>query len=132
MSAAIRGLKKNNIMSCAKHFPGHGDTFVDSHDDLPRSDRTFDMLKNEDIEVFKIASKNRVDFMMMAHLLVEDFDSDFPISLSKTAHDFLVKELNFRGLIISDDMEMGAITKNFGAVESAELALTAGSHLVRV
>ena len=88
------------------------------------------MLKNEDIEVFKIASKNRVDFMMMAHLLVEDFDSDFPISLSKTAHDFLVKELNFRGLIISDDMEMGAITKNFGAVESAELALTAGSHLV--
>jgi beta-N-acetylhexosaminidase len=130
VSAAIRGLQKNNIMACAKHFPGHGDTFVDSHIDLPRSVRSFELLKKEDIEVFKVAFKNKVAFTMMAHLLIPDLDPEFPVSLSKKAHNFLIEELDYRGLIISDDMEMGAITKNYGAIDSAELALRAGTHLV--
>lgn len=130
VSAAIRGLQKNKVLACAKHFPGHGDTYIDSHNDLPISERSFELLEKEDIEVFKIASRNKVSLMMMAHLLVPELDPDFPASLSKKSHDYLVDNLNFRGIIISDDMEMGAITKNYGAAESAELAIRAGTHLV--
>ena len=53
-------------MACAKHFPGHGDTFVDSHEDLPRSERDFELMKNEDVQIFKTAFKNKVAFTMMA------------------------------------------------------------------
>lgn len=130
VSSAIRGLQKNGIMACVKHFPGHGDTFIDSHDDLPKSERSFENLKNEDIEVFKSGFKNKVAFTMMAHLLIPDFDPELPFSLSKKAHDFLKDKLGFKGLIVSDDMEMGAITKNYGAIESAELAIRAGTHIV--
>ena len=130
VSASIRGLQKNNIMACAKHFPGHGDTFVDSHEDLPRSERDFELMKNEDVQVFKIAFKNKVAFTMMAHMIIPELDNGLPVSLSKAAHQYLIKDLAFKGLVISDDMEMGAITKNYGAVESAKLALEAGTHLV--
>jgi len=130
ISASIRGLQKNGVMACVKHFPGHGDTFVDSHDDLPKSERSFTQLESEDIDVFKVGFKNKVSSVMMAHLLIPDFDSDLPFSLSKKAHDYVKNTLSFDGLIISDDMEMGAITKNFGAVESAEMAISAGTHLV--
>ena len=130
VSASIRGLQKNNVMACAKHFPGHGDTIVDSHEDLPRSERDFELMKEEDVQVFKTAFKNKVAFTMMAHLIIPELDKELPASLSKAAHHYLINELAFKGLVVSDDMEMGAITKNYGAVESAKLALEAGTHLV--
>jgi len=129
-SSAIRGLQENGVMACAKHFPGHGDTLIDSHLELPKSERSFEDLKKEDLEVFKVAFGNGVSFNMMAHLLVSDMDDKLPASLSRKFHEHLKNNLGFKGIIISDDMEMGAITKNYGALESAELALRAGTHLV--
>ena len=128
--AAIRGLQTNKVLSCAKHFPGHGDTKIDSHLDLPVSERTFQQLIDEDINVFKTAIKAKVFSIMMAHMIVRELDNEFPISLSKKAHDFLKNEIGFSGIIISDDMDMGAITKHFLPTNSALLALKAGTHLV--
>ncbi len=130
VSAMIRGYETEGILSCAKHFPGHGDTLKDSHFDLPIIKKSLQEIRENEFQPFIKAIKARVDFVMMAHLIVDDIDCDFPTSLSSKAHDILRKELKFKGIIISDDMVMKAITDNFGLEESAVMAIHAGSDIV--
>jgi len=130
ISSMIRGFQTNGLLSCAKHFPGHGNTIKDSHFDLPIVKKSLEQIRAEEFQPFIKAIKARVDFVMMAHIIVEEIDSDLPCSLSAKAHEILRNELKFKGLILSDDMQMKAITDHRGTGEAAVCAIKAGSDLV--
>ncbi len=130
VSSAIRGLQTNNIMACAKHFPGHGCTTKDSHYDLPIVKKTIDELRNEEFIPFVKAVKSRVEMVMMAHLQVDSIDEEYPCTLSKNAYELLRSELKFKKVIITDDMEMKAIADRYSYGEAALMALNAGADIV--
>lgn len=130
ISAAIRGLQTNGILACAKHFPGHGDTSKDSHYDLPLVKTSLEQLKSREMIPFIKASKSRVEFMMMGHLLVDALDDKLPTSLSPKAYEFLRNETKFTKIIITDDMEMKAVADRFSVEEAAVMALNAGADML--
>jgi beta-N-acetylhexosaminidase len=130
ISSMIRGFQTNGLMSCAKHFPGHGNTLKDSHFDLPIVKKTLEELRAEELQPFIKAIKARVDFVMMAHIIVDDIDPKYPCSLSARAHEILRDELKFKGIILSDDMQMKAITDHYGVGEAAMMAVRAGSDMI--
>jgi beta-N-acetylhexosaminidase len=130
ISSMIRGFQTSGMLSCAKHFPGHGNTTKDSHYDLPIVKKPMSELREEELQPFIKAIKARVDIVMMAHLIVEGIDPQLPCSLSPRAHELLRNELKFKGLILSDDMQMKAITDHRGTGEAAMMAIKAGSDLV--
>ena len=130
ISSMIRGFETSGILSCAKHFPGHGNTLKDSHYDLPIVKKPLEQIKAEELQPFIKAVKARVDMIMMAHIIVEDIDPELPCSLSPKAHQLLRGDLKYKGLILSDDMQMGAITAHRGTGEAAMMAIKAGSDLI--
>ncbi len=130
ISAAIRGLQTNGVMACAKHFPGHGDTTKDSHFDLPLVKTSLELIENRELIPFIKASKSRVEFMMMAHLLVDCLDDKVPTSLSSKAYDLLRTSTKFSKIIITDEMEMKAISDRFSLEEAAVRALAAGADIL--
>ena len=130
VSSAIRGLQTNGIMACAKHFPGHGSTTKDSHFDLPIIKKSIEELRELDIEPFVKAVRSRVEFVMMAHLQVDCIDQDLPTSLSKEAYRMLREDLKFKKIIITDDMEMKAISDRYSYGDAAVMALSAGADIV--
>ena len=130
-SGVIRGHLTSGVQACAKHFPGHGETSVDSHLELPRVDTKIDVLKNREFRPFLKCFKSRCAMVMSAHILNPNIDPDYPATLSrKTLTDLLRGELRYSRIIISDDMEMEAITKNYGAEEAPLLALKAGCDML--
>lgn len=130
ISAAIRGLQTSGLLSCAKHFPGHGSTSKDSHFDLPLVKTSLQELKDRELIPFIKASKSRVEFIMMAHLLVDALDDKLPTSLSPRAYEFLRQETKFSKIVITDDMEMKAISDKYSIEESAVMALSAGTDML--
>lgn len=130
VSSVIRGFQTHGVMACAKHFPGHGCTTKDSHDDLPVIKKSMEELRNVEFQPFIKAVKSRVEFMMMAHLQVDAIDEKYPTSLSEKAHEIVREEFRFKKVIISDDMQMGAIVKKFGADEAAVQAIRAGADII--
>jgi beta-N-acetylhexosaminidase len=130
ISAAIRGLQTNGVLACAKHFPGHGDTSKDSHFDLPLVKTTIEQMRNREMIPFIKASKSRVEFMMMAHLMVDAIDDKLPTSLSPRAYDFLRNETKFTKIVITDDMEMKAVADRFSIEEAAVMAINAGTDML--
>ncbi len=130
ISSMIRGFQTKNVMSCAKHFPGHGDTSKDSHFDLPIVKKNLEELQKNEFIPFIKAAKSRVEFVMMAHLVVEGIDPDLPCTLSEKAYEILRRDLKFTNLIITDDMQMKAITDNFGTEDAAVMAIKAGADIV--
>ncbi|MFA6236991.1 MAG: beta-N-acetylhexosaminidase [Bacteriovorax sp.] len=130
ISSMIRGFQTSGLLSCAKHFPGHGNTLKDSHFDLPIIKKPLEKIREEELQPFIKAIKARVDIIMMAHIIVEEIDPDLPCSLSPKAHEILRGELKYKGLILSDDMQMKAITDHRGTGEAAMMAIKAGSDLV--
>lgn len=130
ITSVIRGFETSHLLSCAKHFPGHGNTLKDSHLDLPIIKKSLEDIKSEELVPFVKAVRARVDFVMMAHLIVEEINPKNPCSLSPEAHDILRKDLKFKGLILSDDMQMGAITSYYGASEAAVDAIKAGTDII--
>lgn len=130
VSAAIRGLHAYNVLACAKHFPGHGNTTKDSHFDLPYVKRSLEELRQLELVPFYKASKSRVEFIMMAHLVVDAIDKELPCTLSKKAYDFLRSELKYKKIIITDDMEMKAISDRYSYPEAARMALEAGADML--
>lgn len=130
ISAAIRGLQTSGLIACAKHFPGHGDTSQDSHFELPLVKTTLAQMRQRELIPFIKASKSRVEFMMMAHLMVDALDQKLPTSLSAKAYEFLRLETKFSKVVITDDMEMKAISDRFTYEESALMALNAGADML--
>jgi beta-N-acetylhexosaminidase len=131
VSSVIRGFQTNGLIACAKHFPGHGGTTKDSHFDLPLVKDSLDSLREREFQPFIKSIKSRVEFLMMAHLRVDCIDEDLPTTLSKKAYDIIRDELRFNKIIISDDMEMGAIEKHFTAGEAGIMALNAGADIIQ-
>ena len=129
----MKGIQSQNVISVVKHFPGHGDTSVDSHADLPLINNDLERLKSFELIPFKDAIENNADGVMVAHILLPKIDSENPASLSKAViTDILRGKLNFNGVVITDDMTMGAIMKNYNIEEAALKSINAGSDIILV
>lgn len=130
--AMIEGYRNAGVASVAKHFPGHGDTLIDSHASLPTISRSGDVWSMH-LRPFRRAIQAEVPIIMSAHLKVPSIDAVFPASLSKTAlFDILRNGLGFRGVIVSDDLGMGALSDNYAFSEIAVRAVEAGTDIVLV
>lgn len=130
-SALVRGYIKAGIIPCAKHFPGHGNTIIDSHEDLPVEDVTLEVLRERELIPFKKTIRARLDMIMTAHILYKNIDPEFPATLSeKIIKGLLREELRYKELIISDDLDMKALTKNYSREEIPVKALQAGCDLL--
>jgi beta-N-acetylhexosaminidase len=131
--AFIQGTLDQGIIPVAKHFPGHGDTLVDSHTDLPVVENTMDRLQSFELVPFKKAVEAGVPAIMSAHILLPQVDADNPATLSpEIIGDILRKRLGFDGVVVSDDLDMGAITKLYSPGEAAIRAVKAGVDMVLV
>jgi len=126
-AAIIRGLQDNGVAACGKHFPGHGDTSVDSHLDLPLVEHPPDRIRRVESVPFREAIRTDVAFIMTAHVLVPSFDEERPATLSPRIVQALLRdELKFQGVILSDDLEMKAIAKTYTVPDAAAAAIAAG------
>jgi len=126
LSASLRGLKSQKLLACAKHFPGHGTTSEDSHYELPVVETDLETLREREFKCFYKAIRSKLDFMMVAHLVMKDIDPDLPCTLSKKVISILRNELKFNGFIVSDDFDMLAIADNYSIEDTTVLALNAG------
>jgi beta-N-acetylhexosaminidase len=130
-SALVRGYIKSGIIPCAKHFPGHGNTLIDSHDDLPVENATLERLKEVELVPFKKVFRARLDMVMTAHIKFPQIDPEFPATLSeKFIKNILREDLRYRGLVVTDDLGMGALAKHFSVEEIAVRALQAGCDIL--
>lgn len=129
----MKGIQAGGVIPVVKHFPGHGDTGVDSHVGLPVVDKDIEELKSFELVPFNEAIWNQADAVMIAHILMNKIDPQSPASLSKTIiTDILRKQLNFSGVVITDDLTMGAIVKNYSIADAAVKAVNAGSDILLV
>ena len=131
--AFMRGLQKNGVMACAKHFPGHGNTSVDSHKDLPLVERTLQQLDSIELYPFKQMITAGVKSIMVAHLEVPALDTaaHVPTTLSKNAVTGLLKDkLGFNGLVFTDALNMQGVTKYFPAGDADLRAFEAGNDVL--
>lgn len=129
--AAIEGQRQAGAASCAKHFPGHGDTSVDSHFGLPVI--PYDLKRLEEVELvpFRAAIAAGVEMVMTAHILFPALDDRMPATLSRTVLTGLLRErLGYDGLIVTDSMTMEAIAANYDLGEAAVMALEAGADII--
>lgn len=128
----IKGLHEQGIASCAKHFPGHGNTEVDSHLSLPIINITNEELYKNELIPFIEAIKNNVNSIMIGHLAIPALESDvkIPASLSKNVVDFLKNDLNYSGLIITDALDMKGISNTFTQDKALEMCLNAGIDIL--
>ncbi len=129
--AYIHGAATYPVLTCAKHFPGHGDTGTDSHWELPIINHDRERLETIELPPFRAAIQAGVDSVMSAHLLIPAFDKQLPATLS---HQILTAELRqnlgFEGLISTDALVMGAIADRYGADEAPIMAVAAGSDII--
>lgn len=131
--STMKGLQDGGVISVIKHFPGHGDTSVDSHKNLPVVDIDLRRLNEFEIIPFKNAINNGGDAIMVAHILLTKIDPENPSSLSKTIiTDILRKQLDYEGVVITDDMTMGAIVKNYTLEDATIKSVNAGSDIVLI
>lgn len=129
VAAMVQGLQRNGMVSCLKHFPGHGSTAADSHEGTSVSDRTVDQLQETEWLPFRAGIVQNAAFVMLSHLSNQNL-SALPASLSVEVVRYLRQELEFGGVIITDSLQMGAITDHYTAGEAAVLALWAGADML--
>jgi beta-N-acetylhexosaminidase len=154
VTAFVRGLEEEGVLACAKHFPGHGDTHVDSHRSLPVLDVTRERLDGIELVPFRAAIAAGASSIMIGHLSVPSIDptpapvraafenvygttrgevprhATMPATLSKPLIDILRKDLGFQGLVITDAMDMGGLAAHFDAGEAAVRAIEAGADQI--
>jgi beta-N-acetylhexosaminidase len=126
-------LLETGILSCGKHFPGYAAATLDPHHELPRIDRSREELNRTELAIFREFA-HRVSSMMVCHAWYPAFDREkTPASLSRSiVTDLLMSELDFDGLIMTDDLDMGAITNESGFTATMERAILAGNHLAMI
>ncbi|EGX61423.1 beta-N-acetylhexosaminidase [Streptomyces zinciresistens K42] len=132
-AAYVTGLQSAGVAACTKHFPGHGDTAVDSHHALPRIDADAAVLAERELAPFRAAIAAGSRAVMSAHILVPALDPDHPATLSgPVLTDLLRGELGYTGLIVTDGMEMQAIAATYGIERGSVLAVAAGADAICV
>lgn len=131
-SAYSNGLKSKNLLSCFKHFPGHGATTGDTHNGYASTDKSLTDLKASELKPFAVAEANNVDFVMVAHISTPTITgNDTPASLSATMVSGVLRgDLGYKGLIITDSLDMGAIVNNYQPGEAGVLAILAGCDIL--
>lgn len=138
-----RGIQDQGVAATAKHFPGHGDTATDSHYGLPVVDKSIEELRETELKPFKIAIENGIDMVMTAHIQFPQIEKDTitskkdgsQIGIPATLSDDIItgilrKEMGYDGVVITDAMNMKAISEHFGEVESTKMAINAGIDIV--
>ncbi|MEV2250031.1 glycoside hydrolase family 3 protein [Streptomyces sp. NPDC050147] len=132
-AAYVEGLQSAGVAACTKHFPGHGDTAVDSHHDVPRIGVDPEVLRARDLAPFRAAIAAGSRAVMSAHILVPSLDAEYPATLSRRIlTGILREELNYDGLIVTDGMEMQAISATYGIERGSVLAIAAGADAICV
>ncbi|RXJ88984.1 glycosyl hydrolase [Arcobacter sp. CECT 8983] len=125
----IEEQKKNSIFSVLKHFPGHGSSKADSHKGFVDISNTWN---KEELTPYKnLINKDKVDFIMTAHVFNKQLDKNYPATLSYNINTKLLRErLNFKGLIVSDDLQMKAISNHYTLKQTLELAINSGVNIL--
>lgn len=125
----IAVMAENNVGTVLKHFPGYGNN-RDTHKGIAVDNRTLEELEQYDLVPFRTGIATGAGAIMMSHLKVSSLDAENPASLSPEVHRYLREKMGFPGVIVTDDLAMGAITKQYGAEEAAVLAVLAGNDLL--
>lgn len=129
----MSGIRDKGIIPAVKHFPGHGDTKVDSHVNLPTINKTLGELESLELIPFKEAIEEDVEMIMLAHILYPKIDDKYPATMSpKIIKDLLRAKLDYDGVVISDDMTMGAIVNNYTLEEGVISFLKSGGDIALV
>ncbi len=132
-TAFIRGMQGAGVAACGKHFPGHGDSDVDSHLGLPvlsHSEKRFEALE---LVPFRAATEAGVESLMTSHLMIPSLDREVPITISRAVTTGLLrKRLGFQGLVFTDDLTMRGITDRYPPYEASWRAISAGADMVIV
>lgn len=129
----MKGIQSENVISVVKHFPGHGDTAVDSHLELPIVEKSLEDLQKLELIPFKRAMEEGADVMMVAHILMPKIDPEFPSSMSHEIITTILRDhFQFDGVVMTDDMTMNAIIDNYEIGQAAVQAVKAGSDIVLI
>ncbi|WP_416475517.1 glycoside hydrolase family 3 protein [Streptomyces sp. LKA04] len=132
-AAYVTGMQSAGVATCTKHFPGHGDTGIDSHHAVPRIDVEASVLAERDLVPFRAAIAAGSRAVMSAHILAPALDPDRPATLSRRIlTDLLRGELGYEGLIVTDGIEMRAISGTYGIERGSALAIAAGADAICV
>ncbi|MBR5596705.1 MAG: glycoside hydrolase family 3 protein [Lachnospiraceae bacterium] len=142
-SEAMKGIAESDVISCAKHFPGHGDTSVDSHYGLPCVDKSLDELKNCELMPYETLIAGGIDMIMTAHILYSQLEKDtiyslktgkeeaLPATMSDDIITGLLKEsMGFEGIVVTDAMNMEGITNSWDEVQAVVNAIAAGVDMI--
>lgn len=129
----LKAIQNEGVIPTVKHFPGHGDTEVDSHLGLPSLNHDLNRLKSTELVPFQTAINNGVEMVMTAHIMLPQIDKEYPATMSKKIlTDLLRDEMGYKGVIITDDLEMQAISKNWDLGEAAIKSVEAGADILLV
>ena len=129
----IRAVESEGVLSCPKHFPGHGDTAVDSHHGLPVVDYDLDDLRTRELLPFKATIDAGVRLVMTSHILFPKIDPAVPATMSRRIiSDVLRNELGFAGVVVTDDIGMGAVRDMFDQPETVERMMNAGTDIIDI
>lgn len=129
--AFAEGLGAAGVLGCGKHFPGHGDTHLDSHLALPRIDHPLERLREVELAPFRAAAAAGLPMFMTAHVVFAALDESRPATMSpRVITELLRQELGYRGLVVSDDLDMRAIADHYGVAEAAAAAIRAGCEVL--
>src|SRR3984893_10082717 len=131
--AFMAGLQAEKVLACGKHFPGHGDTDTDSHRELPVLDQDLAGLRARELQPFRAAIAAGIPMIMTSHLLLPKLDPTEPVTLSRRfGQELLRGELGFKGVVVSDDIGMHAVSRMFDDPTAAVRLLLAGTDLMMV
>lgn len=128
--ASLKGYQNSSVMAVAKHFPGHGDTTLDSHKALPTLNFTLDRLNSVELVPYKKMIAKGLKAIMVSHVLYKQIDRKYPSSLSANMIHLLRQEMSFKGIIMTDCMEMDAIQNNYSVEEAAVQSILAGVDII--
>lgn len=129
----IEEMRREGVIPCCKHFPGHGGTSVDSHSDLPVDARPLATLRGCDLIPFRAAASRGVEMVMTAHVLYPSIDPTMPATLSpRLVNGLLRTELGYSGVVITDDLDMGAVAGRFDPGECSVHAVAAGVDILLI
>lgn len=129
IKTVVKTMKENNIGSTLKHFPGYGNN-LDTHSGISIDNRSYESFLNNDFIPFKAGVDAGADSILVSHNIINSIDENLPASLSKKVHDIIRNELNFNGVIMTDDLQMSAIKDYIGEVNSAIFAVNSGNDLI--